>query len=140
MRKFSLILAALLIAGTVYARPQATRKTITLGTNSSGSATMALAGYIDTVYVAVSDGASTGTVTLAYAPSIGGTSINVATNAVTDEKVWRPVVDRTDTAGAALTSDEPQPFIMNGETLTFSVSSSPTGLLWRIVVISEDGK
>ena len=92
------------------------------------------------MYVAVSDGASTGTVTLAYAPSIGGTSINVATNAVTDEKVWRPVVDRTDTAGAALTSDEPQPFIMNGETLTFSVSSSPTGLLWRIVVISEDGK
>jgi hypothetical protein len=119
------------------AGPQQNYREIVLGTNTSGTSAMNVNGIVDAVYVAVSDGASTGTVTLAYAPLVGGTSINISTNAVTDEKVWRPVVDRTDTAGAALTSDEPAPYVLAGEAVTFSVSGSPTGLTWRCVVVTK---
>ena len=144
MRKTSIMIGitilAVLICGTSFARPRLMRKSITLGTNTTGTAEFAFSGYIDTVYVAVSDGTSTGTVTLAYAPSIGSTAVNVATNNVTDEKIWRPVVDRTDINGAAITGDEPSRFIMVGETLTLTVSSSPTNLVWTGAIAYDDGK
>lgn len=138
MRRLLITLAAGLIACAGLAEPSMNYRDIPLGTNTSGSATMPLSGYVEAVYVSVSDGASTGTVTVSYAPHAGGTAVNIATNSVTDEKVWRPTVDRTDVAGADLTSDEPSRFALAGETVTFSVASSPTGLTWKCVVVTNE--
>lgn len=138
MRTLSILFLCLAACFAV-AQPQFNQfDQVTLGTNTSGSATMNIRGYVDTVYVSVSDGVSTGAVTLAYAPALGGTAVNIATNSVVDEKVWRPVVDRTSVAGVDLTSDDPAPFVLVGETLTFSVSGSPTGLVWKCLVVTED--
>lgn len=113
---------------------------IATGTNTSGSATMTINGYIDTVYVAVSDGNSTGTVAVAYTPAVGTGTVSVATGSCEREKIWRPVVDRTAVAGTDLTSDPPGPFVLVGETVTFSISSSPTNVTWKCLVVVEDGK
>jgi len=131
------LIALLVVASTVLAEPQPHYNEIALGTNTSGSATFNVRGYLDSIYVAVSDGASTGTVAVSYAPLVGGTSVNIATNSVTDEKVWRPVVDRTDINGDALTSDEPAPYVFVGETITFAVSSSPTNLTWKCLIVTK---
>jgi len=90
------------------------------------------------VYVSVSDGASTGNVQITYAPYAGSTAVNIATNMVTDEKVWRPVTDRTGIDGAALTSNEPGKFGLAGETVTFTVSGSPTNVTWTWVLVIDE--
>ena len=137
MRKLITICALMLAAGAVCADPQSKQIEIVLGTNTTGSATIGLTGYLEAVYVGVSDGVSTGTVAVSYAPVVGGTAINLATNAVTDEKVWRPLVDATDVNGAGLTSDEPIRYALGGETITFAVSGSPTGLTWKCVLVID---
>ena len=136
-----IILATLLVASVAIAAPQYHEfAPIATGTNSSGSSTLALSGYIDAVYVSVADGVSTGTVAVSYVPAVGTNAVNIATNAVIGEDLWRPVVDRTSVAGVALTGDDPAPFVVVGETITFSVSSSPTGATWRCLLVTEDGK
>ena len=135
------IMASMIAAVAAVAAPQYHEFTpIALGTNTSGTSTLTLRGYVDTIYVSSSDAVSTGTVSVSYVPAVGTTTVNVATNVVVDEDVWRPVVDRTDTAGTALTSDDPAPYALVGETLTFSVSSSPTGLTWKCLMVIDDGK
>jgi hypothetical protein len=139
MRRLITICVVMLAAGVVCARPDAEQLQVPLGTNTSGSATIGLSGYLDAVYVSVSDGASTGSVAVSYAPLVGSTAVNLATNSVVGEKVWRPMVDVTDVAGAGLTSDEPIRYVIAGETVTFAVSGSPTGLIWKcVLVIDED--
>jgi len=110
-----------------------------LGTNTSASATINIVGYVDTVYVSVSDGISTGTVSVAYVPHVGTGIVSVATGTVTREKVWRPVVALTSVTGTNHTAYFGQ-FPLVGETLTFSVSGSPTGVTWKCLVVTEDGK
>lgn len=141
MKSLIYIAFAILVAAVCsYGKPQNQTLTAAIGTNTTASATSAgVQGYIEAVYVSVSDGSSTGTVNVTYAPPTGGTSVNTATNAVTDEKVWRPRVDATDVAGAALTSDGPVRYSLGGDTVTFAVSGSPTGLTWTcVLVIDED--
>ncbi len=45
----------------------------------------------------------------------------------------------SDVAGAALTGDPPVRHAMAGETITFAVSGSPTGLTWKAVLVVEPG-
>jgi len=129
----SLMVACALIAG-----PEARQITpIELGAATGGTNTLAISGYVEAVYVSVSDGASTGAVTVSYAPHIGGNAVNLATNDVSDEKVWRPVVDKTSVAGTDLTSDEPARFPLAGETVSFVVTGSPTNLTWKCVLVLD---
>lgn len=141
MKYANYILAAVLMLSVcAYAKPKQQTLTATCGTNTTASATAAgIEGYIEAVYVSVSDAASTGEVTVAYAPLAGSTAVNIATNAVTSEKVWRPRVDTTGVDGEALGSDSPVRFSLGGETVTFAVSDSPTGLVWTcVLVVDED--
>ena len=142
MRKAIIILAVGLLAYAPIsqAQPQQHNRPVILGTNTSGSATFNLNGNIEAVYVASSDSSSTGEVAVSYTPLAGSASVNVATNSVADERVWRPVVDSTSVAGADLTSDPPRLFALAGETLTFAVSGSPTGLTWTCVIVTETEK
>ena len=141
MRTFSVIMPFIMAACVSSAAPQFNQlDSVVLGTNTGGSATIDLSGYIDTIYVSNSDGTSTGNVIVSYAPAVGTTAIGVSTNAVIGEKVWRPVVDRTDTAGAALTSDDPERYIIAGETITFAVTGSATGITWKCLIVTDDGK
>ena len=141
LNKYLISLAAFLaVICFATAQPDAQRfAPMALGTNTSGSATLTLRGYVDTIYVSVSDYTSTGTVAIAYAPSVGTTSVSVATGSCVGQKVWRPVVALTSVTGTNHTADFGQ-FPLVGETLTFSVSGSPTGVTWKCLVVTEDGK
>lgn len=138
MRRLAQIVIAALIAMPVCAGLQAHYKEIVLGTNTSGTATYAGSGYVEAVHVAVSDGASTGSVQVAYAPLIGGTAVVLATNDVADEAVFRPRVDATDNTGNALTGDDPVRYPLAGETVTLTVSGSPTNKTWKMVLILDE--
>ena len=141
-KTLSAIAALAIIAGTSsLAKPKMQQfGAVAVGTNTSGSATMTVNGYIDTVYVAASDGNSTGTVAVTYAPQVGTGTVSVATGSAEREKIWRPVTDRTAVDGTALTSDPPAPFLLVGETVTFAISSSPTGITWKCMMVVDDGK
>lgn len=132
MRKLCIIIAVAGMACAALAEPNPETSTITLGTSTGGTGTVANAkGYLHEVYVGVSDGVSTGNVAITYQPAISTiAAVNVATNSVTDEKVFRPRQDGTTVAGAANTSDPPERFFFVEETITFVVTGSPTGLVW----------
>ena len=138
-RLISVIAAAGLLACAANAGPQAHQLHVLVGTNTAGTATLGVSGYLEAVYVVVSDGTGVASVAVSYAPHVGATSVNVATNGVTGEKVWRPVVDLTDVNGADLSSDEPRRYALAGETVTFAVTGSQTGKTWKcVLVIDED--
>jgi hypothetical protein len=138
MRKITVMLIVVLVAIiAASAAPQAHYKEIHLGTNTSGSASVALTGYLEAVYVEVSDNVSTGTIAVSYTPIVGSNVVNVATNAVTDQKIWRPRVDLTDVNGDDLTSDAPDRHVFAGETITFNVSGSPTNLTWKCLLVID---
>ena len=141
MRRLCLMIAVAGVACAALAEPQMRYfPEVATGTNTSGTATLDLSGYVEAVYVSVSDGVSTGTVAVSYAPVLGSTAINIATNAVVDEDVFRPAVDATDISGAALTSDPPRRYALVGETVTFSVTGSPTGVTWKCMAVIEDAR
>ena len=106
---------------------------------AAGTVTVSqVSGMLDAVYVTVSDGVSTGTVKIAVVPlDPAMPAIEVATNAVVASKVWRPRVDSTDIAGAALTGDGPGQYILTGDSLRMIVTDSPAGKTWRATVKLE---
>jgi hypothetical protein len=111
-----------------------------MGATTAGTQTVSrIKGYLDAVYVSVSDGASTGTVSLAIIPlDTGVDAITVVSGSVTNNAPFRPRVDGTDTAGIALTGDPPWRYpIPAGDSLRFIVSNSPTGVTWRATIITE---
>ncbi len=140
MKRTGLTIAALVTMACAFAvaSPRQNYMEIAASALTGGSATANINGHVEAVYVSVSDGVSTGTVTISYAPLLGSTAVNVATNSVTDEKVWRPVVDVTDVAGVDLTSDEPARFAMAGELFTFAVTNSATGVVWKCQIITDE--
>jgi hypothetical protein len=109
------------------------RVILTLGTATGSTGTVANVSYLDEIQVSVSDGVSTGTVAVAVLTadnSVSATSI--ATNAVTGSKTWRPVVDATDIAGTALSSDPPRRWLLVLDTLRLIVTDSPTNVTWTL--------
>ena len=109
--------------------------TVNTDTNGVGSATQYdLTGVVDTINVSVADGASTSTVTVAYTP-LYMSAVNLATNSIVASKTFRPRVDATDVAGAALTGDDPVCYSLVREDLTVSVTNALASSVWRCVVI-----
>jgi len=141
MKKALIIAAALLmVVAVAVAQPVCETISIVLGTATGGTGTVdEVYGWIQEVQVAASDGVSTGLVTVSISP-IDGTvaDYNIATNTVTDEDIWLPVRDRTDINGAALTSDEPVPYFLAGDTVQFVVTGSDTGITWRCRLKMDD--
>lgn len=113
---------------------------IATGAKTSGTNTLTdVSGYLEDIQVSVSDGVSTGSVWVAMLrPDSTVAAVNIATNVVTDEKLFRPVVDGTDILGAALTSDPPRRMYLMGETLRCIVQGSPTNKTWRFRVKTTD--
>lgn len=136
MRKLSIIGAAVLMAACAFAEPNLQVVDITLGALTGGTGTLSnVSGYLEDIQVLCTDGASAGSVFIAVLrPDSTVAAVNIATNTVTDELLFRPVVDGTDILGAALTSDPPRRMYLYGETLRFIVIESPTNKVWRMRV------
>lgn len=131
MRRLAYILAACICAAMT-AHGGTALAVIETGTNTSGSATFGpVVGHVEEV-VCDPPGAYTGTVVVSYQPLLSTmAAVNIATSTITGDKTWRPLVDGTDVAGAGLTSDGPTRRYLDGETVTFAVSGTRTGLTWK---------
>lgn len=139
MRKLFSLACASLLACACFADQNPDTRTVSTVMGSAVSKTNTISnlrGYMDEIYVSVSDGsASTATVYLAYVPVDGITpAINVATGVVAVAKVWRPRLDGTDIAGADLTSDAPGRVMFAGESLRMIVLDSPTNKTWTATI------
>jgi len=136
MRKLITITGACLVACACFAEPRSKTISIAMGAATAKTQTLEnVRGYLDAVHVTVSDGSSTGTVLVAIVPlDTGISAINVATNSVVGTDSWRPVVDATDTKGAALTSDPPGRYPLSGDSVRVIVSGSPTGVTWKTTI------
>jgi len=138
MRRLTLILAAALAltCAAGMAEPKAESFNVAVALLTTGTNTLPeVRGYLDEVHVSVNDGASTGTVALAYVPLDGITAaVNIATNEVIASKVWRPAVDSTTVAGIANTNDPPARYGFAGETVRCIVTGSPTGKTWTVTL------
>ena len=133
MKKAAAAVSILAACTMCMAEPVSVPIYIAMGAATTGTQTVEnIRMEIDSVTVSVSDGSSTGAVVVTYAPlDTAMASVNIATNSVTAEKTWRPRVDGTDVAGVALTGDAPGRFLLIGDTASFVVSGSPTGVTWR---------
>ena len=117
--------AGVCLAGTAYQRP------LTLATNGTGSVTFTdVRGTLEAIHVI---GVTTGTVTVAYTPAGGLTAVNLATNSVAMQKVFRPVATSTDVAGAGIA--DYSKYELAGEDVTFSVSGGADSAEWKCVLI-----
>jgi len=109
--------------------------TVNTDTNGVGSVTQAeLTGDVDTINVSVVGGTTTGTVAVAYTPRYMS-SVNLATNVIVGSKTFRPRVDATDVAGAALTGDTPVCYSLVRDDVTVSVTNAAASAVWRAVLI-----
>ena len=94
-----------------------------------------LRGYVDEIHVSATDGDATGAVSVVYIPLDGVTpNVTLATNTVTDAKVFRPRVDGTTTDGTANTEDPPERFSLAGETVQAFVRGSATQTTWTVTI------
>lgn len=136
MKKIGALLAALLVAGVVAAEPRNYTFPLAMTSNTASTGTMAgVVGQLVEITVSCSDNNSTGSMAIAYLPNDGlASAVNVATATVVKTKTWRPTVDSTDVAGAALTSDPPGFFYLAGETLRLGVWGSPTNKTWTATI------
>ena len=133
MKKALSVIAVIAAGAACVAEPVSQPIYIATGAGTAGTQTVASVRMeVDAITVSVSDGTSTGAVVVSYSPlDTALASVNLATNSVTDEKTWRPRVDGTDVSGAALTSDAPGRYLLTGDTVSFVVTGSPTGVTWR---------
>lgn len=113
---------------------------VALGTNSSASATLTARGFVEEIYTDAPGAGQTGTVAVSYQPLLSSmAAVNLATNIVTADTVWRPRVDGTGIDAAALTSDPPGRYLLYGETVTVSISdASTTGATWRVIIKTNE--
>jgi len=139
-RKWIAIMAGLVGCAAICAALDSIVITVPVGALTSGTNTSVLAnGYVEDVQLSVSDGVSTGVCTVAVqAADSSVASYNIATATVTNELIVRPRVDGTSTAGVALTNDPPGRYPLHGDTLTFTVTGSPTNLTWTCRIKTND--
>ena len=138
MRKLIIMACVGLTAYACWAKPKSQTLDLALGSLTAKTGTLSqVSGYLEDINVTVSDLNSTGSVKIAYVPQ-AGSAVNIATNLVAGQKVFRPVVDSTDILGAALTSDPPRRMYLYGETLRVIVAGSPTNKTWTIRIKTTD--
>jgi len=132
-----LVCATLAIAGGI----ETSRLVISTGGLTYGSTTsVAVSGYLEEVYFDVPSAGTTGTVSVAWSPTLATMDpVTVATStALTADKIIRPRVDGTSTDGTALTGDPPGRYLVGG-TLTFAVTNaSATNLQWTCIIKTSD--
>jgi len=141
MRRLIIMALAALAACVCFAGgPKLETLDLALGSLTSKTGTLSqVSGYLEDIQVSVSDGNSTGSVWIAVLrPDSTVAAVNIATNVVTDEKLFRPVVDGTDILGVALTSDPPRRMFLYGETIRMIVQGSPTNKTWRLRLKTTD--
>jgi len=145
MRKTFILLAVVAVASVAIAQPRLRKQAITTGALTAGTNTITdVAGYLDEIEVFVSNGTSTGLVTVTIGPTDSTASTvaayNIATNTVTDSKRWRPRLDVTNVGGDDLTGDAPSKVLLIGDTITWVISGSQTSVTWRIRIKYDDGR
>jgi len=140
MRKLSCVGAVVFMAACAFGGGKSETLDLTLGTATGATGTLSsVSGYLEDIQVSVTDGVSTGNVFIALLRQDATVAaVNIATNTVTDELLFRPVVDGTDILGAALTSDPPRRMYLYNESLRFIVTGSPTNKVWRMRVKTTD--
>ena len=141
MRKMGIIAVGLLIAALSAYAGDVSREILTLTATSTNKATAVTAsstkirGEILDIYVDLAT-ATTGTVSVVVDPELS-TMANITLLSVTNtaDGVYRPRFDVTDAAGAALTSDEPVPFLAIGDTITATGSNfDATSKVVKVVI------
>ena len=122
MRKVLISLIGLaLLAGFVYGEIETQRYkadfTTPAQSSNQVSTVMNVSGYLQQIDIIPSETFTAG-VTIVYTP-LEGTAVNIYTNtALTAQTILRPAVDKTDVTGAALSSDDPTRYLINGGTIT----------------------
>ena len=101
---------------------------------STGSATLGtIRGYVDEIVLACPSGTTVSGTNILRVTQTTGAVVLLATNTVTATTVIRPSLDRTDTAGSALSSDPPDKYLSWGDTFTYTVTNaSLTGQTWTV--------
>jgi len=118
---------------------------VTSGTNAAATVTTTNAnirGWIDTIDLDVVTAGTTGTLTVARSPELSTmASVTLATKtACAADLSFRPRFDGTDTAGSALTNDDPWPYAIVGETVTLTlVDCNATNITFKAVVKYQMG-
>jgi len=132
MRKLAAFLSASLLACAVFAAPHTFTFTAATGTNTTASSTtIKPEGYVDEITLELPSGALTGTVSVVATPPVGDAVI-LASNTITATTVVRPRFDGTDTAGAALTNDDPWRYLCINSAVQLTVTdANVTGKTWR---------
>jgi hypothetical protein len=127
----NVLIVLLLTCGVVLGQVAYNRE-VTLDTNGVGSVTWnRVRGEVQQVYVYA---ASTGTVTLAYSPSLTGVAAQtMVSGSVSTQKVFRPVAQSTDAAGAGIT--DYHKYVLAGEDVTFSVASGGSNAVWKATIV-----
>ncbi len=130
-----LIALFMVIALPILAGPRQAVITVNTDTNGVGTAVQPrFTGRIDTIGVSVADGTSTGTVSVVYSPRFMS-DVNLATNAVTGSKTFRPRVDTTDVAGEVVTN--PVSYVLVESDITVSVTNAVGSSVWRVVILTD---
>ena len=95
-------------------------------------------GYLHQIDI-IPTGVFTSSVAIVYTPE-AGSAVNIYTNTVlTAQTIVLPAVDKKGVDGAALTSDEPTRYIVDGGTLTVTVSNvNNTAATSALVVIKTE--
>jgi hypothetical protein len=129
MRK--LLIMLLLTCGVALGQI-AYQREVTLATNGVGSVTWnSVRGEVQQVYVYA---ASTGTVTLAYAPTLTGVAAQtMVSGSVSTQRVFRPVAQSTDAAGTGIT--DYHKYVLAGEDVTLSVVNGGSNAVWRATIV-----
>ena len=141
MRKVWIVLAGLLVLTmSASAEFRSTAIDISLAGNTAGTNTASdVWGYVEDIYVLATDGSATGKVDLAAVPADSTISAySIATNTVSNDKLFKPRVDGTDVGGTALTNDPPGRYCLFGETVRFVVRESVTNKTWRCRIKTSD--
>ena len=141
LRKIIMIICVCLMACVSMAKPRAYVLNIPMGTNTTATKTFGgeagISGSVDSIVIAASDGISTGSVWVAYDPMDTYTAnVNMATNVVVGSKTFRPRLDGTSVAGAALANDTADnKHMLVGEDVNVIVSGNLlTGVTWRVTI------
>lgn len=142
MKRALLITVALALTGCAAIAGELQREiiSVTSWTNAATAVTTTntnIRGWIDTIDFDVITAGTTGTLTVAVSPESSTlVSVTLATEtACAADKSYRPRFDGTDTAGSALTSDDPWPYAVCGDAVTFTVSDcSATGITFEAVI------
>jgi hypothetical protein len=141
MRKLSLFIGVAVMAACAMADPRTATLSAATGTNTTATSnTLRIEGYVDEIILELPSGATSGRVSVAAQPLIGG-AVVIATNTLSVTTRIRPRIDGTDTTGSGLTSDPPDRYLSCGDAFTATVTGADvTGKTWRVSVRFDDRK